>query len=272
MNKTVKFLLLTIAFFGLNNVFAQGLYINFNSGYGFKAGAEYIDYYNFQNSVRGTTSITYEQVFVSLGQGVNFDGSLGFMLNKNIGMELGLSYLFGTKNKAKKEYNDGYTDYSLSSDMLRIIPSLVISSDANGLNPYAKLGLVVGKGSILYEYIDNDDGDITTLKQKLYGGTALGIKSAIGLSFSLQDNLSLFSEVQMINMSYSPLKGTIIEATENGQDQLPEMSVRDKEIVFLDTYTWNLLEFPPDTQPREELKQRFPFGSVGLNFGLRLSL
>jgi len=176
----------------------------------------------------------------------------------------------GGKSKAKDQYSGGTTDYTVSSKMLRVIPAIVIASGLEGFNPYARVGLVVGAGSILYEFEDNDQGDVSVAKMKLNGGIALGLNAAIGAIFSLNDNLSLFGEIDMYNLSYAPTKGELTEATYNGTDVLPNMTTSDKEIEFVDSYTYNYNSPPPDSQPSQALKQKLPFGSVGINVGLRI--
>lgn len=254
----------------VNNLFGQGAYININAGYGFNMSSQNLYYFDFYNYTSTSNSSTSEQVYVSLGKGLNFGGAFGYMFNENIGAELGISYLLGGKSSAKDDYQDGTTDYTLSSNMLRINPSLVISSGLDGVNPYAKFGLVIGTGSVNYEYEDNDDGDIYKMKLKMEGGLAMGLNAAIGANFTLSDNMSLFGEINMINMSYAPTKGEVTEATYNGADELPDMTTSEKEIEFVDSYTYSYDNPPPDSQPSKELKQKLPFGSLSANFGIRI--
>ena len=252
----------------VNNLFGQRAYVSINTGYGVNMSSQNLDYFDLYNRTSTTTSSTREQVYVSLGKGINFGGAFGYTFNENIGAELGISYLLGGKSTAKYVYEDGTTDYTLSSNMLRINPSLVISSGLDGVNPYAKFGLVIGTGSVNYEYEDNDFGDIYKEKLKMDGGLAMGLNAAIGANFTLTDNMSLFGEINMINMSYAPTRGEVTEATENGADELPDMTTSEKEIEFVDKVNYN--NSPPESQPSKELKQKLPFGSFGLNFGLRI--
>jgi len=255
-----------------NNIYAQGTYIDFNVGYGFRISSQNIEWPEFHNFMIVNSSVTSEQVNVSLGKGFSLGGAFGYMFNKNIGAELGVSYLIGGKSKAQNNYTNDKIDYTLSSKMLRINPSIVISSGFDGINPYAKFGLIIGSGSIMYEYNDNNDGNIEITKMKMNGGLALGLSSSIGVLFNLNDKMSFFGELNMINLSYAPTKGEIIEATYNGTDELPKMTTSEKEIEFVDSYTYNLNNPPSDSQPRKELKHKMPFGSFGINFGLKIGL
>ncbi len=260
-----------------NNLFAQGAYVNINAGYGLSMSSQNLN--NFYNSTDVLNSRTDEQVNLSLGSGVNIGGALGYMFNKNIGAELGLSYLLGGKSKAQDLYDGdtplgiptvGTTDYTLSSNMLRINPTLVIASGFEKINPYAKFGFVIGSGSIMSEYIDNDGTDIEIRKEKLNGGLAFGLNAGVGALYSLSEKMSFFGELNMVNLSYAPTNGELTEATDNGANELSGMTIRQRETVFVSSYNRDAPR--PDSQPRQELKQKFPFGSFGVNIGLRFSL
>jgi len=252
--------------FVTNNSIGQGAYVNLNLGYATCMSSGTMD--GFYNYTSGQNSSTSEQIYFSLGKGVNFGGAFGYMFNEHIGAELGISYLLGTKTKAKDEYSGGTTDYSLSSNMLRFIPTMVIAAGTEGVNPYAKFGFVIGTGGVFMDLEDNDDGDVIESKMKLNGGVAFGINAALGAIFKLSDNISLFGELNTINMSYAPTKGEITEATYNGTDVLPDMTTSDKEVEFVDELTYNYNNPPPDSQPSQELKYKLPFGSFGINFGV----
>ena len=268
--KNLKLIMVFAISLFANNLFAQGAYVNINAGYGLSMGSQNLD--DFYNYTSGSNSSTSERVNVSLGKGLNVGGAFGYMFNKNIGAELGISYLLGGKSNATDEYTGRKIDYTLSAKMLRINPSLVIASGLDGINPYAKFGLVIGSGSIMYEYNDNYDGNIEIMKTKLNGGLAFGLNAGVGALFNLNDKMTFFGEINMVNMSYAPTKGEVTEATYNGADELPDMTTSEKETEFVDSYTSSWSNPPADSQPSKELKQKLPFGSFGINFGLRISL
>jgi hypothetical protein len=262
-----------------NNTFAQGAYVQVNTGLAFPSGAQNLDYFDFSNFESNSSGLNYistrEQVPVSLGKGLNIGGAFGYMFNEHFGAELGLSYLIGGKSVAISSDTDpfgNYTDeYTFSSKMLRIIPSLVIAAGGEKINPYAKFGMVIGSGTVLLENNYKSDGDVYIAKLELSGGMAMGLSSSIGALYNLSDNMSLFGELNMINMSYAPTKGELIEVTDNGIDELPYMTTNEKEIEFVDSYTYNSANPTSDSQPDKELKQYLPFGSFGINVGLKIS-
>jgi len=249
-------------------IFAQGTYANLNVGYAVGMSTQSLQ----SNSIRNGNSTTHQLVNVSLGQGVNIGGAIGYMFNENIGAELGLSYLFGDKSSSRDASNNHTTDYTLSSRMLRIVPTVVIESGLEKLNPYAKFGLIIGYGSITDEYNDYNNGDITYQMIKSKSGAALGISSALGFMLGLNENMLLFVELNSVNLSYSPERGEVMVASYNGVDLLPSMTTKEKNIDYLDSYTSISGDPSPDSQPEQSLKQKFPYGSIGLNIGLKITL
>jgi len=250
-----------------NNILAQGAYVNVNAGYGIGMATQNLEIFDFYNTKTDGTIETLEQVNVSLGKGLNFGGAFGYMFTKNIGVELGVSYLLGGKSTAALQFPFGRAEFSLSANMLRFTPSIVISSGLDGIvNPYAKLGLIVGTGSVLYEY-EYRDVDVDIEKWKLNGGIAFGLNAGLGAQFKLSDKMSFYSELNMVSMSYAPTKGEFIESSYNGTDQLSGLTTREKEMEFVDEFTYDYSNRPPDSEPSKSLKQNLPFGSVGLSIG-----
>ena len=269
-----------------NNLSAQGIFVKINAGYGFGLGMESGW---LSNTTKNTTSSTgeynetYENVNLSLGKGLNFGATFGAMFSKNVGAELGLNYLIGGKTTCQDVHSrtailliPAYTttdEFSMSASMFRINPSIIVASGSEKLEPYAKLGLVIGLGSVTEEFIGTTtlNSDKTEYSIKYDGGIALGVSSALGINFSLNDNMALFGELNMINMSYAPSKSVYTKYTVDGVDELPAMTVNDKETEYVDSYTYDsTAPSTPDSQPDQQLKFKTPFGSLGINLGLKI--
>ena len=134
-----------------DRIYSQGIYAKISAGYGLQMSSQNIDYFNFTNFSIDTASSTQEQVKTSLGKGFVVEGAVGYMFNKNIGAELGVSYLLGAKTKTEQTLYGSLRNNSLSANMLRINPSFVISCGFEKINPYAKLGLFISIISTLEE-------------------------------------------------------------------------------------------------------------------------
>ena len=273
-----------------SNLFAQGAYVNINAGYGFSMSPQVILYDYEATSIDDNSTgdhsftSTYENVTGSLGKGFNFGGAFGYMFNKNMGAEIGVSYLLGGKTEEKYKStqktietegtittNTTNRTTSLSSRMLRFNPSIVITSGFEGIDPYAKFGFIIGTGSVILDSeIDQND---TKSTWKYNGGVALGMTGAIGANFTVNDKMAFFGEINMVNMSYAPTKGELTESTANDTDLLPGSSVSQKEIEFIDSQSYSSDYIPPpDSEPSKRLKTKYPFGSVGISIGLRMNI
>jgi len=271
MKKLSTFALILLAMIFLNTqALSQQSYIRFGTGYNFAFSSQsLLMNYNVYDGY-GTSEV----VFASLGKGANFDVAFGHMFSKYVGLDLAFSYLLGLKIKSESNYNgsyyygSGYDKTSINSRMFRIIPALVITPGLTKINPYARIGIVIGIGSVL---TDNDymfDGENYVEKYKYSGGIAFGLSSALGIQFELGKSALFFTELCMVNMSYAPTKGEVILAEENGVDILSTYTTRERETVFVNEITYYDDSNPSDNEPAENLKQKLPFGSFGINVGV----
>jgi len=277
---------LLAAFFCIGQLFSQGLYVKINAGYGVPSSTQNLEEYN--NYTSNYTGGDYveditERVNFSLGQGINLGGNIGFMFNANFGVDLGLSYLVGGKIKSTdfsnyESYFEEVRDNKLttSATMLRVAPSFILVADMIKINPYARFGAVIGKGKITqsnsnyYYYRDPDNIYEATeeLTLELSDGISFGLSASIGALYNIAGNISIYGEFSMISMSYAPEKGKAVKYLLNGNDSLDELPRYEKEILFLDK-----LDESSETsqnEPGRRLKQNLPFGSFGLNVGVRI--
>ena len=194
------------------------------------------------------------------------------MFTKNLGVEIGLSSLKGDHTTLNSSFINGTDMVDLSSTMFRINPSIVIAAGMNGLNPYARFGVIIGTGSIIetIKYTENPNSSSTTMK--LNGGNTVGLSAAIGAQIKLTGRISVFGELAMVNMSYAPTRGEITAYTFNGIDKLTSLKPREILTDYVESYTVNSNQTTPDNEPSKGLLQKFPFGSIGMNIGLKYSL
>jgi len=254
------------------NVFAQGAYVNVSAGFGASMSPQNLHFFEFYNSTTSNNSLSEEQVNVSFGKGLTFGATFGYMFNKNVGAELGVSYLLGSEFEVTRKTPISTSEWTFSANMLRFNPSLVVASGFERFNPYAKFGLLVGTGSVLWTGEEFRNGDLEVMKVKVNGGLALGLTSGIGAMYKVGKNISLFGELNLVSLTYAPTRGELIESTLNGVDQLPGLTTDFREIEFVDSWTFEYDNPPAETQPSQVLKQQLPFGSFGFNFGLNIRL
>jgi hypothetical protein len=293
MKKNLFFTLLIVIFGVSTQSSAQtenGFFFSFNAGYNIPSGSVNLSGFSFINEQVNADVSKRENVKTSLGKGINFGVAAGYMFNRHVGTQLEFNYLLGGKTVFPSTYFDSDSssnvDYVFYANMLQFKPSLIIAAGMENINPYAKFGPLFGKGAIYREYestsdqiikVDDGMGNITqsktttriTEKSTYNGGLALGFQAAVGVSFGVSTSLSLFGELNMVNMSYSPTKGELTEKTLNGVDQLPTLRPIEIQTEFVDVLTVDLVAPTDPNVPDKEIQQTYPFGSFGINIGLR---
>lgn len=249
-------------------MFGQGSYFKLDVGYGLGMAGDY----DFKSEIFIPNIHNYEYSKVSYGAGLNFGGTFGYMFNKNMGLEMGVSYLIGEKQNSEYTYRRIMTTtiskYESSSKMLRLMPSIIISPDYKVLNPYVRFGMVIGMGSIIIGEEQNYDGDDYISKIKYSGGVSLGHVSALGATYNISEKAGIFFELNLINMSFNPIKAELIESSENGKSDLHEYTTREKETKFVTSYN-SLDDNESPSEPRQSPRFSLPFGSINLNVGFK---
>ncbi|HRY32139.1 MAG TPA: outer membrane beta-barrel protein [Bacteroidales bacterium] len=263
---TISIILITIFLF--TQAGAQKFYTGLTSGYNLALGGQNLYYFDFTNNTSRNNAITYDAVFVSLGQGMNIGLNCGYHFNDHIACELDVSWLKGDKQKVEHKYQQGITTCFLASQMIQVMPTLVLSAGMHKIQPFMKLGVLIGTGRIDYEK-NTDDNEHSQIKVfRMNGGIAVGAGAAAGVKINISEKLSLSGEVALKNLNYAPVHGEYIQAEIDGIDVLPEMTVYEKETDYLSHYSVDE-NVPVDTsKPDEKLKQRLPFGSIGIKVGI----
>jgi opacity protein-like surface antigen len=265
----------------------NGFFLSLNTGYNFSSAG--VTGFTEKTQQINQNVTTIENLKLSFGKGINFGIAAGYMFNRNIGTEIEVNYLLGGKtsysNSSLQMSGGSVSNNDLYARMLQFKPSIIIAAGKESINPYAKFGPVIGSGSIYYESNETSkfitiDGlgnpvnvsNQTTTKATYNGGIALGLHAAVGVSIGLNTSLSLFGELNMVNLSYSPTKGKITESTLNGVDNLPSLPVSVVETEFVDVETRDNVTPTNQNLPTKIAKITVPFGSFGINFGLRYAL
>jgi outer membrane protein W len=260
----------------VSNVKAQGFYLGIGGGYGFPA-AKQADYETKGGS--GSGKIT--KVNYSLGKGTTAGLFVGYMFNKNFGAELGVSYLFGSKTIILDEFtatNVSASDETIyKGNMLRLTPTLKMMIGEGKLQPYMKIGMIVGvAGKFTYEYNSSDitPSESSSSQQivEYTGGVSLGFYGGLGINYALSDKLSLFGEIAGNYQNWAPTKGELVTFTNDGVDELHLLTTYDKEVEFSNELTINSNTPTNPGSPDQQLKFYVPFSSIGINIGLVFTL
>jgi hypothetical protein len=242
-----------------------------------------LSYYNgqFGNETINSTSDVTEIKSGSLGTGLNVNLGLGYMFSKYVGVDLGFNEFIGFG--VKSDYNQTQINYSqqwddkYSSMMFQIIPALVITPGLEKINPYGRFGLIIGVvNKTNYSFTNTQSSNpnlkatnstVEKYKDKDSGGIAIGFSTAIGADYNLNEKISLYAEINLNGLSYSPKKGKIEEWTIDGVDMLPNATTKEKEWEYVKKLDTEV--DIPDTSPNQYLKESALLTNVGISIGLK---
>jgi len=275
--KNIKTLILLITVYFISKpLTAQYAYFHLGGGYGLPSSP--INSEGLSNLTVDASTVTREQVKLSLGKGVNLNGAFGYMFNDNFGAELGVNYLMSSDWEYKSTINNGpnasETEVNtIDASMTRINPMFILQTESSAITPYAKLGMLIGFGSIKSTFRSTEISFGNEFKfeaeSKLSGGIGIGFNAALGANFEIGDNMYIFGELAIVNMSYSPANGELTKYIVNGSDNLSKLDMSDKKVEFVDSYEQSGTS--PSTEPAKVLTEKYPFGSIGLNIGFKMT-
>ena len=193
-----------------------------------------------------TSKTTKKNEPFSLGEGVQFGIGIGYMFNKNIGIELNGDYLSGSYTVENKSnvysYNQVYNMstnqrsgssssnseiHSLNRTSLTLTPALRLVAPINDeFSLYSRIGVAVPiLDDMVYEYEKNSQSDRYSAasgvetssssansenkEQEFTSYFALGYSAALGVSYALGKSVNVFAEVSSNTMSFEVKTGKI---------------------------------------------------------------
>lgn len=283
--KTKQVLVLFVLCMATQGSRAQSFYIGLGGGYGFPAAKQSLmndEKSSYNNTSGGSGEVTARPI--SMGSGINSGLFFGYMLNPNVGFELGVSYLLGNKNKFVTEYSETYNtfyenetyNHQLQGNMIRLVPTMRFVMGDKKIRPYMKAGMLIGLGAnfsmeMTYNYTSTYGNTTDEMITEYSGGLSFGFHGGLGVNYLLNDKFKLFAECAANYQNWAPLKSELTKYTEDGVDQLPFMDKNDKEVEYVNSYTYNSSTSPDPNVPDKELKFYMPFSSIGLNIGVVIS-
>lgn len=236
----------------------------------------------------GTTRV--KSLNGTLGSGFKANITGGYMFNKYVGAEIGFNYFDGDKKTIGKlstpEISSSAVAYLRGLD---IMPAILITPGFDRLNPYARIGaLLTGAGKLTIEsdvLAKDAAGPGTDVKvQALTEVTAkfsVGFAGAVGATYPIGKNLSVFGEIEFKNFSIKSKSAEIKEYVTTGisadgntflipGQQLADLPQSEKNFNFSDEYSGTVQAEDPN-QPRTIPTQFVNASGVGVNVGIRYS-
>jgi hypothetical protein len=268
-----------------STVYGQGIYLRAGAGYGLPAattqiGEKYLhtEVFDGNNYVNTYSS---DVVSASYGAGTNFTFAVGYKFNENFIFDLDVKYLAGKKYKTSDIYRLKDISYNgvdqevftTSSGGFFFNPSFVFSAGFGKAAPYGRFGLMASSPKITSNesYYYNLDGETTRdVTWEYKKGVALGYQAGIGMNWKITERIDFYTEADFISMTYYAKEGEMTKNIYNGVDNLPGMSVAQKQIVYKKKYD-------PQTPynadvPMVAARVASPFSSFSAQVGLKFTI
>lgn len=251
----------------------------------------------------GGKLVSKESVTGSFGEGFRTGLTAGYRFNARLGVEMGINY-YSSKDKTMAQTTSDvpYIPTSATSGIYNfksvgqitawdLSPSLVLFlGEQKGFEPYTKVGVLVPIHGDLeitsdaYAPIGVNPstgapvfGNVHSVDQVKPNPT-LGFSAALGTSYKVAKNISLFAELEYRNFTVHGKTKETKEFTVNGNDALASRTQAQTHTNYqdrLDVNSNNSATNPngvDPTKPMDELSSYVGISGLGLTFGLKYSL
>ncbi|UII19364.1 outer membrane beta-barrel protein [Fulvivirga ligni] len=273
---------------------AQQFYIRAGGGYSLKASSSQFNdadpngLTQIEPSTRITATAdgtTVESLRGTLGVGYKVGGVAGYMFNDYIGAELGVYYFHGSEQTigelSTPAFHSSETAYIRGVD---VAPALVVTPGFDGVNPYARVGLLIPVAGDLtiktnatqMNYEGSGQDLMVSAVSEVQPKFSLGYNAAIGVLFPIKTGVDLFAEAEFKSLTLKSDKAEIksYKTTLGGNavpgQQLEDLPVAEKKFTFSDEFTPTDPESNSD-QPRVIPTQYVNASGIGFNLGLRFT-
>jgi len=271
-------------------LYSQKFYIKTSFGYGMESQKSDYPEISKYTKVIIDTSISYNKydlTRLSFGRGLFLDITIGTKVHKNISFELTGFYNFSNSHKAEiEDYTNIYDEYFIDVDynfeltgkMFGVKPLLQLSGNGKKINPYIKLGGILGfcsmketmdmnlRHSIPQAYFTGLINSVLEYQKKL----TLGYQVSLGLEYYLFKTFWITGEVSHASIQYSPTKAIYSSYIIDRKEIVDELSVSEREMEFVDNFS----DIDNDSQstPWKTLRKRYSFSSLNFSIGLKMNL
>jgi opacity protein-like surface antigen len=185
-------------------------------------------------AANGTTLVSRETNTGSFGEGFRTGLNVGYRFSPRLGVEMGFNYFNSTSKTMVKTVNrlisaapifvTGTAEGQITA--FDLAPSLVLFfGEAKGFEPYTKVGVivpVVGDLTIETNRTYTTPVGVTNAytKEVVLPNPTVGFMAALGTSYKLAKNISVFAELEYRNFTVSGTTKETKVYTENGVDKL----------------------------------------------------
>ncbi|NGY38935.1 outer membrane beta-barrel protein [Flavobacterium sp. XN-5] len=245
----------------------------------------------------GGKLVSEESVTGSFGEGFRTGVTAGYRFNTRLGVEMGVNYYSSADKTMAQTTTDqifvanGKPVYNFKSvgqiTAFDLAPALVLFlGEHAGFESYSKVGVIVpihGDLEITTDAIaPTGVASPATVAvhsvDKVKPNPTIGFMAALGTSYKLGKNISVFGELEYRNFTVHGKTKETIEFTQNGQNALAgrtQAQIHTNYQDRLDTNSNNAATNPnglDSSKPMDELSSYVGISGLGLTLGLKYSL
>jgi hypothetical protein len=207
------------------------------------------------------------------------------------------SYESGGMSFSWVSQGKGYYTVNNMASMLAVTPNITFKAISKPkFYIYNRLGVTVGLRNELTESRKDSTAFTATITEFGYTrvenyrqvtaqdyefkeGIPIGFMASLGIQIRLTEHIRMFAEAQTMNITYSPkyrkTSDYYIVAYQSDGNIQPGLvfTERDRTTDYLNKYSFDADEFQRNpakyiNKPKQEIKFRIPYSSIGLSFGL----
>ncbi|GCD76634.1 hypothetical protein JCM31826_01160 [Thermaurantimonas aggregans] len=271
-------------------LFSQNYY---QQGFFIRGGASYtlsqpysIPFNNWENRTLTDSTLDIQVNYFSPGSGAFAHFGFGYQINDIFRFGLDVAYQFNSSSTVKDVYTTRIdtldftfeSPRTLTSNAFLFTPEVTFMLPMEYITrPYIRVGfpIIVGviqeKSSVLLPNNSNFY-DFIEMQTNYIGRFSLGLSGALGIEWSLDDRLFLFTEVRALGANFSPRRSELVFYEVNGQGQLNQFARYERETV----YDRNIRITDQDeiiaNEPSKARPFSLPFNHIGFSVGLTVQL
>jgi len=211
---------------------------------------------------------------VGFGRGFTGVAAFGYKPLKYLSLELGISQFMGLPRIADsvmKMPGGSAIEAKVKGNMLSLQPSIVIHPGFEKIDPYARIGFILGIRPVVNAMAKatisgtNPPVESEAIRH-YYGGVAVGLNAAMGVNWTLNSLISVYAECSFNSINYSPKYSEVVFYEKDGVDQLSTLTVKETKTEYYGSIHPD--EVIPDTSPDKQLRKSLPFSNAGFSMGI----
>jgi opacity protein-like surface antigen len=249
-------------------------------------------------AANGTTLVSRETNHGSFGEGFRTGLNVGYRFSPRLGVEMGFNYFTGSSKTMVETVNravapgvfvTGKAEGKITA--FDLAPAVVLFlGEAKGFEPYTKVGIivpVVGDLTIKTDRTYTTPAGVTAAhtKEVVLPNPTVGFMAALGTSYKLGKNISVFAELEYRNFTVHGKTKETKTYTENGVDKLntptgfrPDASYSANHVNYVEQINTtsnskviNAAGFD-NTRSTDDISSYVGISGLGLTLGLNYSL